>query len=291
MTLGETRENRRRKFRPAPLNARVVLLRPPRVAWPGREEVGAGWRISRGRTLPVAIGAQRQAGSIGGIAAPRPPGSGDTASLDDTANSYTVTVAAGSTVGGSIVGPFIEIDADPSCIDRLSDAFHRWLADGRCHLPTDPGGPATSVTVEAGGSLFVPFLLFSVDVPQTLTIAGTGAGGHLELGTPDVGGIVASVSSLMTLDFANGSLTAPNTGVIQIDGARFFTDPIATQTITDVAWGDEFVIKGLDFTGDTVTLAGTALTVTVRQRRHRCSRWTTYRRSWATPALRLRPAT
>jgi Hint domain-containing protein len=120
------------------------------------------------------------------------------------------------------------------------------------------------VTVEAGGSLFVPVFLFSVDVSQTLTISGTGLGGRLELGTPNVGGIADGFSSQMTLDFANASLTAPNTGVIQIDGASLFVDPIATQTITDVAWGDEFVIKGLDFTGDTVTLDTATNDLTVK---------------------------
>ena len=101
-----------------------------------------------------------------------------------------------------------------------------------------------------------------MDIPQTLTISAAGAGGHLELGNLDAGGIISGTSSQMTLDFANGSLTGPNTGVIQIDGARLAADPIATQTITDVAWGDAFVINGLDFTGDTATLTGNVLTVT-----------------------------
>ena len=34
-----------------------------------------------------------------------------------------------------------------------------------------------------------------------------------------------------------------------------------TQTITDVAWGDEFVINGANFIGDTVNYSGTTLTV------------------------------
>ena len=69
-----------------------------------------------------------------------------------------------------------------------------------------------------------------------------------------VGGFVSGFSSLMTLDFANASLTAPNTGVIQFDNVTLGAGAIATQTITDVAWGDEFVITGANFTGDTVTL-------------------------------------
>ena len=76
-----------------------------------------------------------------------------------------------------------------------------------------------------------------------------------------VGGFVSGFSSLMTLDFANASLTAPNTGVIQFDDVTPGASAVAEQTITDVAWGDEFVVKGANFTGDTATLVGTALTV------------------------------
>ena len=199
--------------------------------------------------------------SLGGIAAPRPPGSGDTASLDDLANSYTVTVAAGSTVGGSIVGPFIEIDADPTALTGSPTLSISGSLTADLIYFTSAGGPATSVTVNPGGSLFAPFLLFSVDVPQTLTISGAGVGGHLELGDLTVGGFVSGFSSLMTLDFANASLTAPNTGVIQFDDVTPGASAVAEQTITDVAWGDEFVVKGANFTGDTATLVGTALTV------------------------------
>jgi hypothetical protein len=132
-----------------------------------------------------------------------------------------VTVAAGTTVGNSITGPTIEFD--PTALIG-SPTFS--ITAGLIHFTT-AGDPATSVTVEAGGSLYAPFLLFSVDVPQTLTISGAGVGDHLELGDLTVGGLVSGFSSLLTLNFANASLGA-----------------IATQTITDVAWGDEFVVPG-----------------------------------------------
>ena len=66
---------------------------------------------------------------------------------------------------------------------------------------------------------------------------------------------------MMILDFANASLTAPNSGVIQFDSVIPGADAVATQTITDVAWGDEFIVPGADFTGDTATLTGNVLTV------------------------------
>ena len=115
--------------------------------------------------------------SIGGIAAPRPPGSGDTASLDDLANSYTVTVAAGSTVGGSIVGPFIEIDADPTALTGSPTLSISGSLTADLIYFTSAGGPATSVTVNPGGSLFAPVLLFSVGCPPD-TDHFPGAGGR-----------------------------------------------------------------------------------------------------------------
>ena len=197
----------------------------------------------------------------GGIAAPRPPESGlDTATFGDLASSYTVTVNAGTTVGDGVTGgPFISIDATSALRDVAFSISGSLTADFLYH--TAASGPATSMIVEPGGSLFAPTLLFSIDVFETVTISGTGAGGRLELGDLTVGGLVSGKSSLMILDFANASLTAPNTGVIQFDNVTPGAGAIATQTITDVAWGDEFVVTGADFTGDTATLTGNVLTV------------------------------
>ena len=116
------------------------------------------------------------------------------------------------------------------------------------------------MTVEAGGSLFAPTLLYSVDVSQTLTISGAGVGGHVELGDLTVGGFVSGTNSLVTFDFANASTTAPNAGVIQFDNANF-VGALAEQKITDVAWGNEFEVTGASFIGDTVNYSGTTVTV------------------------------
>ena len=195
------------------------------------------------------------------IGLPRPPEFGvDTAFFGDLANPYTVTVS--TTVGSDILGaPLIEIDPTTSAGPAF-DISGSLTAD--VIYFTSAGDPATSMTIEPGGSLFAPLLLFSVDVPQTLTISGAGAGGHLQLGDLAVGGLVSGFSSLMTLDFANASLTAPNAGVIQFDNVTLGSTAIATQTITDVAWGDEFVITGANFTGDTVSLDTTTNDLTVK---------------------------
>ncbi len=118
---------------------------------------------------------------------------------------------------------------------------------------TATGGPATDVTIEAGGSLIVPTLIFSFNVLETVTISATGAGGYLELGSLTTGGFAGGRSANVVLDFANAGPTTLNTGVIQIDNVDLSSSPVATQVITDVAWGNEFVISGADFTGDAVS--------------------------------------
>ncbi len=200
----------------------------------------------------------------GGIVPPPPESSLDTAIFGDLANSYTVTVNAGTTVGGGVTGgPFIEIDAISATKDVAFSVSGSLTADFL--YGTAASGPATSLTIQAGGALIVPTLLFSTDAFETVTISGTGAGGHLELGDLTVGGLVSGKSSMMILDFANVSLTAPNTGVIQFDDVTLGAGAIATQTITDVAWGDEFVVPGANFTGDTVSLDTTTNVLTVDQ--------------------------
>ena len=50
-----------------------------------------------------------------------------------------------------------------------------------------------------------------------------------------------------------------------LDDVHLVLAAIATQTITDVAWGDEFVVPGANFTGDTVSLDTTTNVLTVDQ--------------------------
>jgi Hint domain len=188
-----------------------------------------------------------------------PPGARDNTTFNDLASSYTVTVKAGTTVGNGTAGPFISISATSALKDVAFSISGTLTADFL--YGTAKSGPGTSLTIEAGGALIVPTLLFSNNAFETVTISGTGAGGYLELGDLTVGGLVSGTSSMMVLDFANTSPTVPSTGVIQFDNVDLSSSLHATQTITDVAWGDEFVIKGADFTGDTATLVGNVLSV------------------------------
>jgi hypothetical protein len=125
-----------------------------------------------------------------------------------------VTVNAGTTVGDSVIGgPFISIDATSATEDVAFSISGSLTADFL--YGTAASGPPTSMIVEPGGSLFARTLLFSIDAFETVTISDAGAGGRLEVGDLTVGGLVSGKSSMMILDFANASLTAPNSGAIQ----------------------------------------------------------------------------
>jgi hypothetical protein len=124
---------------------------------------GGDWSVATNWSIPL------------GVAPPRAPRAGDVAILDNLANSYTVTVAAGTTVGNSTTGPFIEIDATAQVGAPALSISGSLTADFVYF--TAAGDPTTSVTIQAGGSLYAPVLLFSVDVPQTLGRGGRWSSG------------------------------------------------------------------------------------------------------------------
>ena len=190
---------------------------------------------------------------------PPPPGIGDSASFGDLATSYTVTVS--TTIGNGTDGPSISINAT-SAVRDVAFSISGTLTASFLYGAAS-SGPATSMTIEAGGALIAPALLFSNDRFETVDISGTGAGGFVELGNITVGGLVSGINSLMILDFANAAPTSLNTGVIQIDNVDLASGIHAAQTIAEVARGDEIVINGVDFTGDTVTLDTTTDALTV----------------------------
>ena len=93
-----------------------------------------------------------------------PPGAGDTASLDNLANNYTVTVAAGTTVGTVTGAPFIEINVTQLLGAPALSISGSLTADVIYH--TDPGDPATNVTIKSGGSLSSPSFSFRWTFPR-----------------------------------------------------------------------------------------------------------------------------
>ena len=181
-----------------------------------------------------------------------PPGSGDSAFLDDLGTAaYTVTVAA------------TKIDSAIT-LNFLGDFTSPTLAiDGKLTVGTLDYAISTAaspVDVNAGGTFIVTTGISDFFTPaETITVSGIGKGGHLTLGAPTIG-----ASPALTFTFSNTGPTALNTGVIEIDGTK--TKTTTTQTITNVARGDEFVLPGQSFAGgDTVTLNTATNVLTVHQ--------------------------
>jgi hypothetical protein len=181
-----------------------------------------------------------------------PPGAGDIATFGDLASDYTVNVTTNIDVAD------ILIDTSASTA-TISISGSLTTDDIVYFSPFD--GTATTMTVNADGSLDITTLL-DANSPETITIAGTEDGGRLVLGNPTVGGSGDNI----TFAFANTSPTALNTGVIQIDDTGVLLGGPTTQTITDVANGNEFVIPDASFAvGDTVTLDENSHVLTVDQ--------------------------
>ena len=110
------------------------------------------------------------------------------------------------------------------------------------------GGPA-NITVSAGGLLDIRTNIVDAgSTAQTITIAGTGGGGHLEFGNTSVD------NSNITTSFVNASTTTLNTGEIEFLSGFVATSTATNQQISNLAWGDQIVFDGADFTGDAATL-------------------------------------
>jgi Hint domain len=181
-----------------------------------------------------------------------PPGAGDIATFDDLTSNYTVNVTTNVDVSD------ILIDTSTS---TATISISGSLTTDRIVYFSPFDGTATSMTVNAGGSLDITTLL-DANSPETITIAGTEGGGRLVLGNPTDG----DAGNNITFAFANTSPTALNTGVIQIDDTGDLFGGPTTQTITDVANGNEFVIPDENFAaGDTATLDTATHELTVAQ--------------------------
>ena len=111
------------------------------------------------------------------------------------------------------------------------------------------GASPANITVNAGGLFDIRTNVFDAGgTAQTITIAGTGGGGKLEFGSTSVD------NSNLTTSFANTSATTLNTGEIEFLSGFVAASTVTSQQISNLAWGDQIVFDGADFTGDTATL-------------------------------------
>jgi Hint domain len=177
------------------------------------------------------------------------PGPDDIAFFGELPSNYTVNVTTLVGVEAMIIDPTTPFTGDPTF--SISGSLTTEFLD----YATAFGGPATSMTINAGGSLDITTALASIRVPETITIAG----GELVLGSSLVGDAGSNVS----FDFENtAGPNGSNTGVIQIDATGAGPGGLTTQTIGDVANGDKFVLPDENFfPGSTVALTGNVLTV------------------------------
>ena len=177
------------------------------------------------------------------------PGPDDIAFFGELPGNYTVNVTTLVGVEAMIIDPTTPFTGDPTF--SISGSLTTEFLD----YATAFGGPATSMTINAGGSLDITTTLVSIRIPETITIAG----GELVLGSP----LVGDTGSNVNFDFENtAGPNGSNTGVIQIDATGAGPGGLTTQTIGDVANGDKFVLPDENFfPGSTVTLTGNVLTV------------------------------
>jgi hypothetical protein len=123
-------------------------------------------------------------------------------------------------------------------------------------------GGADAITINALGVLDIRTGITETgNQAETITIGalnagGAGTGGHLEFGNLTVD------NAHVAYNFNNHTTPVFNTGEIEfLSGFVPGVNNITNQHINNLAWGDEIVFDGANFTGDTATLTGTTLTV------------------------------
>lgn len=184
-----------------------------------------------------------------------PPGSATTGT--DTATLGQVTSGSAYTVTVSTTDPTYDL-ATVSVSGQSSKNFTGLDIKGSVltnRLAYIGGGSDALVTVDNGGVLDIRKTLFASSA-ETLTIAGTGSGGHLELGTASSSGLGVT-STNVTLMFSG------NAGVIEyLSGFTAGKTNTATQKIRGLSSGNGIIFDGANFNGDTFSYSGTTLTVT-----------------------------
>ena len=123
------------------------------------------------------------------------------------------------------------------------------------------GNKPVEISIKSGGVFDIRTGLTDVGVADTITVHANNVGGTAGSGGLLILGSLSVINSSVTYTFENSSATKFNTG--EIEYATGFTTGTksVTQTITGVAWGDQFVIGGANFSGDKATLSGNTLTV------------------------------
>jgi hypothetical protein len=133
------------------------------------------------------------------------------------------------------------------------------LSTGTLTLDHGGTGAADILNIDNKG-VFKIINSASSDIADNINISGTGAGpnggGRLEFGSVGV-----TTTPTITFAFIDNNVGTQNDGVVEYLSG-FSSGTTTTQTFGGVAWGDTFIFDGANFTGDTVTYAGTTISVT-----------------------------
>ena len=176
----------------------------------------------------------------------------DGAILGPATTAYTVTIGQGETfdiAALALAGKSASVTTGLAISGSL-------LTDAVVYAGTN--GADAKINVLTNGFLNIRTDITAASA-ETLTIAGTGAGGHLEFGSATTRGISINDTNV-TFSFKNAA-SGVNAGEIEFNGPTFILGSTTNQTITNAAVGDKFVFDGAKFTGDTFSYSGTTLTV------------------------------
>jgi hypothetical protein len=175
----------------------------------------------------------------------------DVATLGAAKTAYTVTIGNGATFDIATLNIAGGSTSDTTSLNISGSLLTNTLAY------TDASA-ASQINVLSDGFLDIRTSI-TENHAETLTIAGTGKGGHLEFGSATTSGI--GINGIgVSFSFSN-NVSGPNAGEIEFNGPTFTPGSTTKQVITDAAWGDRFVFDGANFTGDTFSYSGTTLIV------------------------------
>jgi hypothetical protein len=178
------------------------------------------------------------------------PGVADKAAFQPSSGSgsYTVTVGADDVVGVKA----IDLSSAPGQNPTLSVAGSATVGT----LSYAAFGAAASVNVDAGGSLAITSKIANDTArPETLSVAGTGVGGTLVLGSTSVN------NSTVVFNFVNND-SGPNSGHI-VYGSGYTPGMTVAQTIRNFGVGDTLQFANATFSGGTATYDPGTTTLTV----------------------------
>ena len=194
-----------------------------------------------------------------------PPGPTDDALMADTKGAYDVTVFSENVVVSSIT--FATTGTGNAASFTIGDGTLPASLTTNALIFDETGKAATDLTINADGVFDVTTTLTNnTSHVETIGISsGTGGGprtgGDMVFGNLTVGTAAGTHGHVVNYAFQPPT-TGEGGGIIEYTTGFTPLNNTTAQTISGVAWGDEFQFDNANFNGDTVKLTGNVLTVT-----------------------------